>query len=727
MHYIIYSLLLLFCPLIVAQNAKQAPTLEDIVKKGTFRANSVYGLRSTHDGLHYTTLSNNKIEKFTYAKGESSEVLFDIQNHPELKGKIIQGYELSPKEDKILFYVNMKNIYRHSFTANYYLFNLKNKTVESLSENGPQQLATFSPDGNKVAFVRENNIYLKHLDLGTESAITTDGQFNKIINGAPDWVYEEEFGFSKAFVWSPNSRFLAFIRFDESEVKQFSFPLYDAGKNKDYELYPGSYEYKYPKAGEDNSKVSVHVHDLQIRKTSPIKLDGIPEDHYIPRITWTPHNDKLAIFVLNRRQDQLSMFYANPQSTLSKEVFRQTSSTYLEQSSYNDLTFLEDGEHFVYMGENDGFRHLYLYKLNGALKKQLTTGQYDVTQFLGYDSKSKAFYYQAAAKKPTEREVYMVNRNGKVSCITPEPGTNTVQFSNGFNYYIHYFSNSTTPTQVTLYNSNNKVVSTLEKNTALLERLKNYHISPKEFFTFTTNDNMELHAWMVKPHNFDEQKQYPLLMVQYSGPNSQQVLNRWEIGWEQHLANMGYIVACVDGRGTGARGEAFRKCTYLQLGHLESDDQIEAARHFGNLAYIDASRIGIWGWSYGGFMSSLCLSRGNGIFKAGIAVAPVTHWKYYDNIYTERYMRQPKENKQGYNAYSPLELTDQLQGMLLLCHGSADDNVHYQNVMEYADRLVRSNKQFEMQIYPNKDHSIRGANTRHHLYTRFCNFLERYL
>ena len=709
---------------------KQTVSLEDITAKGTFYAQSVRGLTSMSDGIHYTVLEDGKrIVKYQYSTGKKVADMFDLDLlGDKSKIKRIEGYEFNGDETKLLIYTNSEHIYRHSFKADYFIYDLKYKELKPLSEGGKQQIASFSPNGEMVAFVRDNDLFLSKLKFGTESAITNDGEFNKIINGMPDWVYEEEFAFNKAYDWSPDSKEIAFIRFDESHVKEFAFPLYKASypNNEAYSLYPGEYKFKYPKAGQDNSLVSVHVFNIKNRTTKTMDV-GDETDLYIPRVRFTKTEGKLGIIKLNRHQNYLQLMIANTASGVCNTVFTDRNEYYIGEDVLDNLQFLEDGKHFVYVGEMDGFNHIYLFTMAGRKVRRITSGQWDVTAYLGYNAATRMFYYQAAAQSPMQREVYAIRNDGKkkVKFSTLE-GTNTAVFSKGFKYYINYVSNTATPTLVTLHNGKGKQIRVLEDNKALNERVAQFEISKKEFFSFKTSEGVELNGWMVKPLNFDENKKYPVLMTQYSGPNSQQVLNRWGIGWEQYLAAKGYMVACVDPRGTGARGEAFRKATYMKLGKLESDDQIEAAKYLGSLPYVDASRIGIWGWSYGGFMTSLCLSKSD-VFKVGIAVAPVTNWRYYDSVYTERYMRKPQENQRGYDDNSPINLVDNLNGRLFLIHGTADDNVHFQNVMEYADRLVQAGKQFDMFVYPNRNHSIYGGNVRNHLYRMKADYLFRNL
>lgn len=703
--------------------------LADFVAKGTFSPKNPGKIQAMQDGLHYTRLEagGTKIIKYSFASPTAIEVVAEI---PKLKGSAItniQDYVLSDDETKILAYTNRQNIYRRSFSADYYVIDIARKEIEPLSNKGPQQAATFAPNGYSVAFVRNNNIYIKNLRFQTEAAITTDGAKDTLINGVPDWVYEEEFRFNKAFEWSPNSEEIAYLKFDEAAVRQWQLQSYKASfpENMDYELYPGEYSYKYPKTGTANSKVSVHVFNIRQRTTKKMDVKG--DDVYIPRITWTKSPGELAVIVLNRRQDQLELMLANSSSGVTRSILTDRNSRYIADAVLDNINFLSDGKHYVYMTELDGYMHLHLYSLNTGKVRQLTKGSWDVTAYYGFDEASKLFYFQAAAKSPLQREVYSIKMDGSgMTALAADKGTNDVLFSKDFSYYLSEYSSATKPPVYSIYNKKGKLQYLLEDNAELNKKLSNFKLPAKEFFSFKTEDGVELNAWMIKPEGFDANRKYPVLMMQYSGPESQEVLDKWEIGWEQFLAGKGYLVVCVDGRGTGARGEEFRKQTYMNLGKMESDDQIAAARYLGTLNYIDASRIAIWGWSYGGYISALSMSKSK-LFKAGISVAPITHWKYYDTAFTERFMRMPKENPKGYSSSSPIDLADNLSGRLLLIHGTMDDNVHIQNSYEYADKLIQAGKQFDMFIYPNRDHSIRGGNARMHLYQMKFDFLEKNL
>ncbi|HPF52406.1 MAG TPA: S9 family peptidase [Draconibacterium sp.] len=724
-----FILILFFSITNYAQNASKI-TLEDIFQKGTFRAQSVYGLRSMNDGIHYTTMEQgSKIVKYSYQTGEEVETIFDLSSVKDAPISRFSDYEFSDDETKILLTTNTKSIYRHSFTADYYVWNSVTKELIALSEEGSEQLATFSPDGERVAYVRNNNIYIKNLKFGSTSQATFDGKRNEIINGAPDWVYEEEFGFNKAFWWSPNSEFVAYIRFDEREVPEMTFPMYAgmAPVYEQYKLYPGIERYKYPKAGEKNSVVQVMSYEIKTKKTIPVNI-GEETDLYIPRLLWSPNND-LTIMRLNRLQNQMDILYANPYTGETHEVMTEKNDRYISEDFLDAFTYLDNGN-FVILSERNGWTHLYLYDKQGVEIAQLTDGDFDVTDFYGYDAVKKVYYYQAAAESPLRREVYYISQDKKLKGkLSTQEGTNRAVFSKNFKYYINYFDNNKVPNYITLHETKkNEQIRFLQDNTVLNNKVKSMQIPQKEFFTFKTSEGIELNGYMIKPVDFDSSKKYPVLMTQYSGPNSQQVADSWSgVGWNQYLAQEGFLVVCVDPRGTAARGEDFRKVTYMQLGKYESDDQVEAAKYLTTLPYVDADNIAIWGWSYGGFMVLLTMEKGGDLFKAGISVAPVTSWRFYDSIYTERYMRTPQVNPDGYDDNSPLSHAGDIKGSLLIIHGSADDNVHAQNTFEMTERMVQANVPFDMAVYTNRNHGIRGGNTTMHLYTKMTNFLKEQL
>lgn len=700
-----------------AQEFKQI-TLDDLFQKGTFRSQSVYGLRSMNDGVHYTTQGSNSIVRFRYATGDAVDTLFKLASDNEFGIKEFDSYEFSSDEKKMLLTTNMESIYRRSFTADYYVYDFETKKLSLLSDNGAQQSATFSPQADKIAFVRENNMYMKDLNTNMEIQITEDGIFNHIINGACDWVYEEEFGFAKAFKWSPDGKRIAFYKFDESGVKQFNMNMFKR------QLYPDNYAFKYPKAGEDNSVVTIHIYNLENKETKKVDI-GPETDQYIARIKWTANPDVLSLIRMNRLQNKMDILFADAASGKSQVIYSESNKYYITEVSDDFLNFTGDGKNFIITSEKDGWNHIYLFDINGNEVRQLTKGAYDVMSFDGYDDKAKRVYYTAAKSSPLNREVLSIDLKAKKEMLlTPKKGSNRAVFSNGFKYYINYHSDLNTPTKITLHNAKGKEIRVLEDNAKLIEKLKAYQPLKKEFFTFKTSEGVELNGWILKPYNFDPNKEYPVFMTQYSGPNSQSVRNSFSWGWNEYLAQEGYIIACVDPRGTGARGEEFRKMTYGQLGKYETIDQIEAAKYFGSLDYVDTNRIGIWGWSYGGYMSTSCLFNGNDVFKMAIAVAPVTNWRYYDSIYTERYMGLPQDNGDGYDQNSPINHVDKFnKGKFLLVHGSGDDNVHIQNSWELVEKLVQANKQFDMQFYLDRNHGIRGGNTTMHLYNRLTNYV----
>ena len=708
----------------------QKVTLQDVAQ-GTYRAQNIYGLKPMLDGEHYTQISSDhkRIVKYSFKTGKEVEAIFDVTKARDCNFKTFDDYILSPDEKLILIQTETKPIYRHSFTAVYYIYNVKNNTLEPLSNNGPQQVPLFSPDGNQIAFVRNNNIFLVKLLFGnSESQVTKDGEYNKVLNGIPDWVYEEEFSFNRAFDFSADSKMIAYIRFDESQVPMFSFPWYKgmAPAKEDYATYPGKYEYKYPKAGETNSTVTVHTYDIKSHVTRQMDLP-LDKDGYIPRIKFTSDPEKLAIMTLNRHQNRFDLYLANPRSATCKVAIRDEAEQYIKEQEYGSIAFYPN--HIVLMSERDGYNHLYLYTIAGNLVRQITKGNFEVTDFLGYDEANGTTYYASNEGSPLRTAIYKIDSKGKKTKLSTKEGTNNALFSKNFAYFINTYSSKDTPTEITLNDSKGRELVTLLDNKQLKSQLTHLNMPTKEFFTFKTSQGVELNGWMMKPANFDPNKKYPVIMHQYSGPGSQQVLDKWGIGsfgdggmFEAYMCDKGYIMVCVDGRGTGGRGAAFEKCTYLFLGVKESEDQVETARYLGTLPYVDGSRIGIWGWSFGGYNTLMSMSDGSGAFKAGVAIAAPSDWRFYDTVYTERFMRTPKENGDGYNAGSAICRASKLQGKLLLIHGTADDNVHYQNAAEYSEALVQANKQFDMQVYTNRNHSIFGGNTRNHLMNRVANF-----
>jgi len=694
-------------------------SLEDIYLNGKFQPKYVLNnLRSYNDGKNYCELVDySEIYKVDFETGAKRQLLFNIKDFEEYSDKYILDYSISHDNSKILILTDISFIYRHSFTAYYLIFDIDKKELYPLSENGKQQLALFSPNSKMVGFVRNNNIFIKDLDNRNEKQITFDGKINHIINGKPDWVYEEEFSFSQGFFWSPNSDKIAFYRFDESRVKMFNMTLYE-------DIYPTWYKYKYPKAGEENSIVSIHVYQIEAEKT--IEMDiGTETDQYIPRIEWTKNNDLLCITRLNRLQNKYDILISNSITGKSENIYSEENDRYITEINDEHITFIDE-ERFILWSEIDGFGHLYLGSIKDGEIKQITKGNWDVNLFVDYDAKNKIIYYESFEESPLNQHVYSISLNGEnKNKITKNDGQNVIYFNNTFDYYIWSYSNNTTPSKVGIYNINDKLLRVLEDNEEINKLSEEFNFVNKEFIKVPVGEGIELNSYIIKPPNFDTTKTYPLFIFTYGGPNSQLVLNTWDkrLPWFQYLAQQGYIIACVDNRGTGARGEEFRKCIYKQLGKLETIDQINAAKYFCSLSYISKNRIGIFGWSYGGYLTALCLTKGADVFKIGIAVALVSNWRFYDTIYTERYLGLPKDNKEGYDNNSPIYFADSLKGKLLIIHGLADDNVHVQNAFEFSKALVNANKKFDMHIYPNKNHGINGKNTQYHLYKKITDFI----
>lgn len=725
MKYLLKSLFLLTFTLFIysgiySQQKGGIITIDEIYRNYSFYPNSIDNLRSMNDGLFYTTLEEgNSITRWDYATGEKAGIIFKL-NNPDIKG--INDYVFSADEKKILISTAKERIYRRSFRADYYIYDIDSKTLTPLSASGKQQLAAFSPDGKKVAFVRDNNIFITGLENMSEIQITSDGAVNRIINGATDWVYEEEFGFARGFEWSPDSKKLAFYRFDESEVKEFGLTMY---KN----LYPDEYKFKYPKAGERNSIVSIQAYLLDTGKT--IKMDvGEETDQYIGRIIWSNNPDVLGILRLNRLQNTMDVLHAEVATGKSKVVFTEKNSRYINEPTDNTLIYLPDGENFIVQSERSGWLHFYLYNFVKKDLKPITTGEFDIIGFKGYDAKARTLYYLSHERGATHQDVYSIRTDGnKKLRISTDDGWNDAEFSRSFKYYILDHSSFDIPNKFTLFNSIGKQIRVLEDNSGLKEKMKEFNFVKHEFISVPAGNGLNLNAWVMKPLDFDPSKKYPLFMYVYGGPQSQSVTDAFSFSdsWYQLLVQKGYIVACVDGRGTDGRGEEFRKSTYQQLGKFETMDQIAAAQWFGKQDYIDPGRIGIFGWSYGGYMSLLCLFKGADVFKMAISVAPVTNWRFYDSVYTERFMGKPQDNASGYDDNSPINHVQKMKGKLLLVHGMADDNVHFQNSVELVQKLIEYNKQFDMQFYPNRNHGIYGGNATIHLYTKMTDFIEENL
>jgi dipeptidyl-peptidase-4 len=700
-------------------------TLEEIWRDYNFIPRSLPGFNFQNDGKHYTRLERNKIEQYDLLTGELTQTLFDpasISGDNKYFNGQIDGYAFSDDETKLLVWTESERIYRHSRQAYYFVYNRKSGKLQTIFEDGKQRYATFNPQASKVAFVYENNMYYYDLKRGDVVQITNDGKENSIINGGTDWVYEEEFGFDRGFQWSPDGNSIAFYRFDESKVSEFTMTNY---RN---ELYPEYVTFKYPKVGEENALVTIHLYDVG----KDLTIDAVIEQksaYYIPRIKWTNDPSKLCVTRMNRHQNALELILVDAKSGKASNLLVEKNKYYID--IHDNLTFLEDGKHFLWTSEQDGWNHIYMYDMNGKMVRQLTKGQWEVTAFYGLDEALGRIYYQAADQSPLQRQIYSINlEGGDKQTLAGKAGWNTAQFSSTFDYFVNNYRNANSPSLYEVYNRSGKLVRVIEDNQRLRRLQSDYGLSPVEFFEFKSDEGVSLNGWMIKPPKMQPNKKYPVFMYLYGGPGSQQVTDSWKgqnYWWFQMLAQQGYIVACVDNRGTGARGEEFKKMTYLQLGHYETIDQIAAAKYLGSLDYTDSDRIGIFGWSYGGYMSSLCLLKGNDVFKAAIAVAPVTNWKWYDTIYTERYMRTEAENEEGYEQNSPVNFADQLKGDYLLVHGMGDDNVHFQHTAEMANALIKANKQYDTYFYPNRHHGISGGTTRLHLYHKMTNFLNENL
>ncbi|SHI74923.1 S9 family peptidase [Flavobacterium haoranii] len=699
-------------------------TLEEIWS-GAFRTQGMDELNAMKNTNQYTVLNFDRatrsmqIDLFDYATLNKVSTLIDSKDFQELRG--IDSYSFNAKENQILIANNSAQIFRHSFTADYFLYDMASKKITKIADYQIQE-PTFSPDGTKIAYAYQNNLYVYDIASKKHQQITTDGKKNVVINGITDWVYEEEFAFVRAFDWNKTGDKVAFIRFDESQVPEFSMDMYNQG------LYPTQEVFKYPKAGEKNSDVSLHIYDLNTKQIKQVDLSKY-NDFYIARLQWTNEANTLSAQVLNRHQNNLDLLFVDGKSASYKVVLNETDKAYVDVT--DNLTFLSDNS-FIWTSEKDGFNHIYYYDKTGKLKNQVTKGNWEVTAYYGFDEKNKTVYYQSVENGSINRDVYAVKIDGKgKKRLSNQTGTNNATFSPNFQFYINSFSNVNTAPVYTLNSSKDgKTVKTIVENKAVQDKLATYDVAPKEFFTLTTEKGHNLNAWIIKPKNFDTSKKYPVFMYQYSGPGSQQVANSWNginDYWFMMLAQQGYLVVCVDGRGTGFKGAAFKKCTYKELGKYEVEDQIDAAKVLGKYNYVDASRIGIFGWSYGGFMASNCIFQGAEVFKTAIAVAPVTSWRYYDSIYTERYMQTPQENASGYDNNSPINHVAKLKGNFLLVHGTADDNVHVQNSMKMIEALVQANKQFDWAIYPDKNHGIYGGKTRLQLYTKMTNFIKEKL
>lgn len=722
---------LIWAMLILAQSliAQKKLNLEDIYAKNIFRVNSMRGLTWMENGSFYTSFKRNEdgtqdILKYSTTTGEivstiakGSELISEKNNDP-IK---ISSYSFNKGESKMLLSTDREAIYRRSSKSINYIYDFKNKQLQLLVEGGKQSFATFSPDGTKVGFVRDNNLFYKDLQKDLLIQVTHDGKYNEIINGFADWVYEEELSLSKAFFWSPDGSKIAFLKFNEKEVPMYNMQKWNG-------LYPEDYKFKYPKAGEKNSDISLHIYDLESEKTTNVKV-GDEKDVYLARLQWLPTGRVVSVIRLNRLQNKMDIFHYSDELDRLDLVYSETTDTYMDIDQIDDLTYLKDGQSFIISSERSGYKHLYRYAIDGKLINQITYGTWGVTDFEGIDERKQIIYYTSTEVSSIERHLYVVSLKGRgKKRLSKNTGTHNASFSHDFKYYIDTHSTVDQPTETTLHKANGKLVKVLAENENYHKQSREYGFARTEFFGIPLDNGDSLNAFIMKPADFDEQKTYPVLMYVYGGPGSQNVMNRWNSNmWHHLLTQKGYIVVCVDNRGTGGKGKLFQHITYKNLGKYESVDQIAAAKYISNWSFIDKNRIGIWGWSYGGYMSSLCLMLGNDVFKAAIAVAPVTNWRYYDTIYTERYLQKPQDNPGGYDEFSPVSHVDKLEGALLLVHGTGDDNVHFQNAVELQNALIKANKQFDSFYYPDRNHGIYGGNTRLHLYTMMTNFIEENL
>ena len=712
---IVISLLFL-SQLSISQNTI---TVEDIYTKGVFYQESVYGINWMNDGSYYSSLENNQILKNDISTGKTLEVLVDgktlnIANQ-------ISEYSFSPDESKVLLLTDPQYIYRRSYSNKSYVYNIATKEIQTLS-NKREMYPTFSPNGSKIAYVRDNNIYFKSLNDDDEVQVTFNGKINSIINGGSDWVYEEEFYITKSFYWSPDGTKIAYYSFDESEIQEYTLQRWNEGQ-----VYPENYIYKYPKAGTANSKIKIFVYDIQTKNTKQIDI-GSESDIYIPRMQWTKENNLLSIVWLNRLQNHMKILHVDVDKKETNIVYEEKSKTFIDTNFCDDLIYLKDKKHFVFSSEKDGYKHLYRYNMDGSLVNQITKGNWEVEELIAIDENTNKLFYLSKENTPLNTLFYEVNIDGNnKKLLSPNEGSTSINMSPDSKYYISYYSNATLPLQVSLYKTkNNQKIKTLKSNESLLKNAKKFNLVNKEFFKYQTNDGTTLNGYLLKPSSMDSNKKYPLLIYQYSGPGSQNVTNSWggsHFYWHQMLVQKGYVIAYIDTRGTGGRGAEFKKMTYQQLGKYETEDIIEGAKYLSKMSYIDSNRIGVWGWSYGGFISSLSLLKGNDVFKAGIVVAMVSSYRFYDTVYTERYMNLPQNNPTGYDDNAPLTHAGKLKGKLLLIHGTGDDNVHVQNTIAFQDALISAGKQFDYFTYPDRTHSMYQRNAYPHLFTKMTSFV----
>ena len=723
--------------LFMAYSDLQATEKMDLkaIAKGEFAAKTITGITPIEGTDRYVRISSDgkQVAEYSFKTGKQTGVLFDVDNTMGEKIASFDGYTMSPDGKKMLIQTKTEPIYRRSFRAVFYIYTIASRKLQRLSDGGPQQVPVWSPDGNQIAFVRDNNIYLvKLLYDNAESQVTKDGRKNEVINGVPDWVNEEEFGLNKALCFNADGTMICWLRYDESKVKTYSLQLFKGEKpaKEEFVEYPGLYSYKYPKAGTNNSVVTAWSYDIKSHKANRLQVP-LAADGYMPRIKPTADASKIIVYTMNRHQSELNLYSVNPRSTVAQLIVQEKNAKYVKEETIEGIIIGKNS--FLLPSDRSGYMNIYLYNMNGQLMRQIGNGSFDITAVYGYDEENGDIYYQAASINAHDRQVFVTHKNGKIERLSDKEGWNTAVISGDYRYLINTWSDYNTPYLYTIRDNKGKILSTQLDNNELKNKISDFGWTKKETFTFTTSEGVKLDGWMIKPADFTATKKYPVIMYQYSGPASQQVVNSWRVGsmgqggaFDYYLAQQGFIVVCVDGRGTGGRGSEFEKCTYLRLGDLESKDQVETALWLGKQSFVDKNRIGIWGWSFGGFNALMSMSEGRAVFKAGVAVAPPTNWKYYDTVYTERYMRTPKENPDGY-AFNPVERADKLQGALLICHGSADDNVQPQNTFEYAEALVQADKDFKENYYTNRNHGISGGNTRNHLMRQIANFFIKEL
>lgn len=709
--------------------AQKEITLQGIWKDYTFYPRGIRGFESMPNSDYYTVVDGQSISKYSFQTGEKAgEILTGEELQRASKGKVtlrdIDEYVFDGSCQKLLISTEGESIYRRSMASYYYVYDLQTKQMQGVSDpsKGKLNFADFSDDGSKVVFVRDYNLFYVDLSNGKEVQITFDGKENAIRNGWADWVYEEELSQSKYYAWSPDGKKIAYYRFDESNVKEFSMTMWG-------DLYPEEYRYKYPKAGEDNSLVDIFVYDLETGKSERVGFER--EDCYYPRMYWLSNSQDLVVLKLNRLQNRLDFYRYNTVSKQMDVVLTDENACWIDIT--DNYYFLDDNKTVIFLSERDGFRHIYRAEF-GQQPVQLTRGQYEVAEISAIDFPKKTIYYLANETDVPNQDLFSINFEGKKKrMLTDGTGWNNPTFNSNAHYYCNQYSNANTPSVYTLHDASGKKLYTIEDNAKFRDVMAEYGYAKKEMFTFTTSEGVLLHGWMLKPADFNSNtsKKYPVLMYVYGGPETPQVLNSFsspfDLAWYQMLAQKGYIVVCVDGRGTGRKGDAFTKVIYKQMGKCEAQDQIEAAKYLKTLPYVDGDRIGIWGWSFGGYLSALSLFKGEGVFKMAMSVAPVTNWRYYDNIYTERFLQKPQDNPSGYDDNSPCFFADKMQGDFLLIHGTADDNVHFQNSMDLVTQLNKAEKQYEQFFYPNKNHSIYGGNTRYHLYVKLTDFVLKNL